>query len=116
MPLSPMLYHRAGYDSAHEDCRADDQDSNCIQRPPDERKFMRNYAGSVMQHAIGTMKRHDNSNWSLGTLHCICQSARKKLLPFGAIDGDSQASTFLNVSEASPRLLIYVIAPKSEHY
>jgi len=88
-----MLYHRAGYDSAYEDCRAEDQDSNCIQRPPDERKFRRYVVGSVMQHAIGTMKRHDNSNWLLGTLHCICQSARKKLLSFGATDGDSQSGS-----------------------
>ncbi len=30
-----MLYH-VGDDSAHKHCRADDQDSNCVQRPLDE--------------------------------------------------------------------------------
>ncbi len=59
-PLSPMLYHRAGYDGTHKYCRADDHDSNCVQRPPDERKFMRNGVGSVMGHTIWTMKRHGN--------------------------------------------------------
>ena len=57
--LCPSMYH-AGYLEADEQHRADNQDSDRAQRPPDERKSIPVSIGWAMVQAIGMMGCHDD--------------------------------------------------------
>ena len=51
------MYH-AGYLEADEQCRADNQDSNRVERPSDKRKTILGSIGWAMVQVIGMMGCH----------------------------------------------------------